>query len=158
MGTLMVAWETAIALSHFHVCSPFATKVVTKSFPDTARVYDDTFPFFSPRRPRARALPNTSIWWRNCPFWSKEMHGLVYVSLLYLPLPSLMRKEKNAFTFHLNTTESVLFWHFISTIYSTLSGWRMHIAWLGSMPGKLNRHKSCTPVSCDKPRWYQCTW
>ncbi len=79
------------------------------------------------------------------------------------PPPLSNARGENAFTFNLNTTESarrasVLFWHFISTIYSTLSGWRMHIAWLGSMPGKLNRHKSCTPVSRDKTRWYQCTW
>lgn len=95
--------------------------------------------------------------------WPRVGVFMLYLPPLYHYLPSLMRKEKNAFTFNLNTTgsarrASVLFWHFISTIYSSLSGWRMHIAWLGSTPGKLNRLKSCTLVSCDKPRWYQCTW
>ena len=57
MGTLMVAWETAIVLSHFHVCarrplfrvhSPFATEVDTKSSP-TPRAFMMTL--FSPLTP-----------------------------------------------------------------------------------------------------------
>lgn len=63
MGTLMVAWETAIVLSHFHVCarrplfrvhSPFATEVVTKSSP-TPRAFMMTL--FSPLTHHTPLLP-----------------------------------------------------------------------------------------------------
>lgn len=99
MGTLMVAWETAIALSHFHVCSPFATKVVTKSFPDTARVYDDTFQFFSPHRARARASQHQHLM-TQLPFlikgdaWPRVGVFMLYRLPLYHSLPSLMPKKK----------------------------------------------------------------
>lgn len=92
----MVAWETAIALSHFHVCSPFATKVVTKSFPDTARVYDDTFPFFFPRRARARAAQHQHLM-TQLPFLIKgDAWPRVGVFILHSPLsitPSLSNAQ-----------------------------------------------------------------
>lgn len=121
----MVAWETAIALSHFHVCSPFATKVVTKSFPDTARVYDDTFPFFSPRRARERA-PQHQHLMTQLPFLIKgDAWPCVGVFMLYSPpplsiAPSLYNAQgENAFTFSLNraTTESARRYRFILTFF-----------------------------------------
>lgn len=133
MGTLMVAWETAIALSHFHVCSPFATKVVTKSFPDTARVYDDTFPLHSPLR--ARALSPTSAS-DDATALSDQRRCTASYRCLYAtppPLPlsvylCLQSAGEKCLRFQSKYYREFAFWHFISTIYPFLSWRRMHIS------------------------------
>ncbi len=159
-GTLMVAWETAISAKPFPCLQPICNKGRHKVIPrHSARLWWHFPVLFSSPTACARApqhqhlmtqlpfLIKGDAWPRVCVFAIPPSPPLSYAQgekCLYFP----SKYYRERFNFDILYRQSIPPFRDEECILHDWEAW----------PGKLNRHKSCTPVSCDKPRWYQCTW